>query len=73
MSGKEINKTYDLSAPHGVRGRKADITFARKVLGWESKVSLEKGLAKTYKWREMLCSLEKELVAKFHVVSDVSS
>lgn len=55
ISGKTITKTYDLSAPQGVRGRNADITLARKVLGWEPKVSLEEGLAKTYKWIEMKC------------------
>jgi nucleoside-diphosphate-sugar epimerase len=73
ISGKEITKTYDLSAPHEVRGRKADVTFARKVLGWEPEVTLEKGLAKTYKWRVMICSLEKELDARVHVVFGVSS
>jgi len=50
ISGKQIDKKYDLSAPQGVRGRNADITLARKVLNWEPKVSLEKGLAKTYNW-----------------------
>ena len=41
ISGKTITKTYDVSAPQGVRGRNADITLARKILGWERKVSLE--------------------------------
>ena len=31
-------------------GRNADISLARKVLKWEPQVSLEEGLAKTYKW-----------------------
>jgi nucleoside-diphosphate-sugar epimerase len=52
ISGKKITKKYDLSAPQGVRGRNADITLARKVLGWEPQVSLEDGLARTYKWIE---------------------
>lgn len=55
ISGKAITKTYDLSAPQGVRGRNADLTVARKVLGWEPKVSLEEGLTRTYKWIEMMC------------------
>jgi nucleoside-diphosphate-sugar epimerase len=59
ISGKKIEKTYDLSAPQGVRGRNADITLARKVLGWEPKVSLEEGLARTYKWIEMRCKEDK--------------
>jgi GDP-D-mannose 3',5'-epimerase len=54
ISGKRITKQYDLSAPQGVRGRNADITLARKFLGWEPRVSLEEGLAKTYKWIEGL-------------------
>jgi nucleoside-diphosphate-sugar epimerase len=54
-SGKTIRKRYDLSAPQGVRGRNADITLTRKILGWEPKVSLEEGLAKTYAWIETQC------------------
>jgi len=53
ISGKKITKKYDLLAPQGVRGRNADITLARKILGWEPIVRLEEGLAKTYKWIEM--------------------
>jgi nucleoside-diphosphate-sugar epimerase len=55
ISGKKITKVYDLSAPQGVRGRNADISLARKVLGWEPQVSLEEGLRRTYKWIEMQC------------------
>ncbi len=50
VSGKEIAREYDLSAPEGVRGRNADLTLAREVLGWEPQVSLEEGLARTYRW-----------------------
>jgi len=53
ISGKKVTKKYDLAAPQGVRGRNADITLARKILGWEPKVSLEEGLEKTYRWIEM--------------------
>ena len=55
ISGKKLTKTYDLSAPQGVRGRNADITLARKILKWEPKVSLEEGLARTYKWIQEQC------------------
>jgi len=51
-------KKYDLSAPQGVRGRNADITLARKVLGWEPKITLEEGMARTYRWIEMKCKDE---------------
>ena len=59
ISGKDIAKEYDLSAPQGVRGRNADITLARKVLGWKPTVSLEEGLAKTYKWIDAKCNEDK--------------
>lgn len=60
ISGKKITKTYDLSAPQGVRGRNADISLVAKILGWKPKVSLEEGLAKTYRWIEMKCREEQE-------------
>jgi nucleoside-diphosphate-sugar epimerase len=60
ISGKIITKTHDLSAPQGVRGRNADITLSRKSLGWEPKITLEEGLAKTYQWIEKKCKEEQE-------------
>jgi nucleoside-diphosphate-sugar epimerase len=50
IAGKKITKRHDLTKPQGVRGRNADITLIKKVLGWEPKVSLEKGLEATYRW-----------------------
>jgi nucleoside-diphosphate-sugar epimerase len=50
IAGKKIIKRHDLTKPQGVRGRNADIALSRKVLGWEPKVSLERGLEITYKW-----------------------
>ncbi len=50
ISGKKIKKEYDLSKPQGVRGRNSDNTLCKKVLNWEPQVTLEDGLAKTYKW-----------------------
>lgn len=38
--------------PQGVRGRNSDNTRLREVLGWEPEVSLEEGLARTYRWVE---------------------
>lgn len=54
ISGKKIEKKYNPSAPQGVRGRNADLTRVKKVLGWEPQVSLEEGLEKTYKWVELM-------------------
>ena len=53
-SGKKISKTYNLTAPEGVRGRNADLTLVKKVLGWQPEVSLEEGLARTYHWIDMM-------------------
>lgn len=52
ISGKNITRKYDLTAPQGVRGRNANLTLVRNKIGWEPKVSLEEGLEKTYKWIE---------------------
>jgi nucleoside-diphosphate-sugar epimerase len=49
---KKISKRHDLTKPQGVRGRNADITLMKKVLGWEPRVSLDEGLRKTYLWIE---------------------
>lgn len=52
ISGKKITKKYNINAPQGVRGRNADLTLVKKVLDWQPKVSLEKGIEKTYGWLE---------------------
>jgi nucleoside-diphosphate-sugar epimerase len=52
ISGKNIEIKYDPTKPAGPLSRTADITKARKVLGWSPKVSLEEGLRKTYAWAE---------------------
>lgn len=59
ISGKDVTLEHDLSAPQGVRGRNADISLARKVLGWEPEVSLEEGLAKTYRWIAEQCATDQ--------------
>ena len=41
IAGKKLTKTYDLSAPEGVKGRNADLTLVKKVLKWEPQISLE--------------------------------
>jgi nucleoside-diphosphate-sugar epimerase len=52
IAHKNLKKKHDTTKPQGVRGRNSDNTLIRKVLGWEPKMSLEVGLAKTYKWIE---------------------
>lgn len=61
ISGKKISKTYDLSAPEGVKGRNADLTLVNKVLGWKPQTSLEEGLEKTYRWISVMIEKDKEL------------
>jgi GDP-D-mannose 3',5'-epimerase len=56
ISGKNLSIGHDLTKPQGVRGRNADLTLVKKVLGWEPVISLEEGLTKTYKWIEMQCA-----------------
>jgi len=60
ISGKRLNKGYDLTAPEGVKGRNADLTLVRKVLRWEPQVSLEEGLKRTYEWIEEQVKRDKE-------------
>jgi GDP-D-mannose 3',5'-epimerase len=58
IAGKRIVKRHDLSKPQGVRGRNSDNSRLRHVLGWEPAISLEAGLAETYRW------IAQELAAK---------
>ena len=39
-----------VAGPMGVRGRNSDNTLARRELGWSPAISLEEGLARTYRW-----------------------
>jgi len=61
ISGKKITKTYNPTAPQGVRGRNADLTVVKKVLNWQPQTTLEEGLAKTYKWIEKQVSRDKKV------------
>jgi GDP-D-mannose 3', 5'-epimerase len=49
-AGKSVVKRYDPGRPQGVRGRNSDNSRLRQVLGWEPAITLEKGIAPTYKW-----------------------
>jgi nucleoside-diphosphate-sugar epimerase len=52
VSGKTGLTLRHVDGPQGVRGRNSDNTLIRDVLGWEPSVSLEEGLAETYRWVE---------------------
>jgi nucleoside-diphosphate-sugar epimerase len=46
----KLRRTYDLSAPQGVRGRNSDNTLISERLGWAPSTTLEHGLEETYRW-----------------------
>ena len=50
IAGKKIRARYDATKPQGVRGRNAEISVMKRVLAWEPRVSLERGLTLTYEW-----------------------
>lgn len=54
-AGIEVEKEHDLSKPQGVRGRNADLTKMREVLGIEPEMTLEQGIKETYDWIEEQC------------------
>jgi len=51
IAGIHVAKKH-VPGPQGVRGRNSDNTLLRKVLDWEPCISLEDGLAHTYRWIE---------------------
>ena len=63
-AGKRIRKRYDLTKPQGVRGRNSDNTNLRRVLGWEPGISLEPGLAETYRWISSQMTTRMEMASQ---------
>lgn len=62
---------HDLAKPQGVASRAADLTRARKILGWEPKVSYKEGFKKTIEWyfsnkkrEDVKANLEKLLMKR---------
>jgi nucleoside-diphosphate-sugar epimerase len=50
-SGKSLSIEH-IDGPQGVRGRNSDNSVLREALGWEPGISLEAGIAETYRWIE---------------------
>ncbi len=50
FTGISIERTHDLSAPQGVRGRNSDNTRILELLGWQPSTPLAVGLRATYEW-----------------------
>jgi nucleoside-diphosphate-sugar epimerase len=52
ITGKTVNAKYDLPRNGDIRDSRADISLARKVLGYEPRVVFEEGLRRTWEWYE---------------------
>jgi nucleoside-diphosphate-sugar epimerase len=50
IAGVDLERTHDLSAPQGVRGRNSDNTLIKAELGWSPSIPLRAGLERTYEW-----------------------
>jgi nucleoside-diphosphate-sugar epimerase len=63
-AGVALTKRH-VPGPQGVRGRNSDNERLRRVLGWEPRVTLEDGIARTYRWIEaqVACSLGRDEVS----------
>lgn len=46
----KLKRTYNDSAPQGVRGRNSDNTLIKWLFNWEPSILLRDGMEKTYKW-----------------------
>lgn len=60
ISRKKLELIHDITGPEGVRGRNANLSLVKKVLGWEPKVSLEEGMDKTYHWIQSMVENDKK-------------
>jgi len=50
IAGIKCERSYQLDAPQGVRGRNSDNTQILDTYGWAPSITLADGLAKTYAW-----------------------
>jgi GDP-D-mannose 3',5'-epimerase len=50
VAGTKFERSYDLAAPQGVRGRNSDNTLIQETYGWEPSAPLRRGLEVTYAW-----------------------
>ena len=46
----KVEKNFQLDMPKGVRGRSSNNDLIKSKIGWDTTVSLKKGLETTYKW-----------------------
>ena len=50
IAGIRLRRSYNLTAPQGVRGRNSDNTRIRAAFGWEPSIPLTIGLERLYRW-----------------------
>ncbi len=50
IAGITVKRSYDLSAPQGVRGRNSDNILIMQRLGWKPSILLQDGMKHTYQW-----------------------
>jgi nucleoside-diphosphate-sugar epimerase len=50
IAGVKLNRSYNLDAPKGVRGRNSDNTLIQREFGWQPSTRLQDGLELTYRW-----------------------
>jgi UDP-glucose 4-epimerase len=50
ITGRKIQAQYDPPRAGDIRDSQADITLARKMLGYEPRVHFEEGLRRTWDW-----------------------
>lgn len=50
IAGIKVQRTYNLTAPQGVRGRNSDNTLIKALYGWEPSTPLRTGLERLYAW-----------------------
>lgn len=67
-AGYKLNRSYDLTAPKGVRGRNSENTLIRHYLGWEPSTPLIDGLRKTYAWirEQMIAAKNSDKPVRFN-------
>ena len=61
-AGITIRKKH-VTGPQGVRGRNCDNSRLRQVLKWKPQISLEEGMAHTYRWIEQQVRAKQESAA----------
>lgn len=68
IGGVKLNRSYDMTAPKGVRGRNSENTLIRQYLNWEPSIPLMDGLRQTYAWirEQMITARQSKKPVRFN-------